>query len=71
MIQEDQEMMKMQKMKQHQSKQDMILSMNEKRALLRRQKELEEYEEEMVRRYASQQQERADEIQAMKQAAEA
>jgi hypothetical protein len=30
----------------------MILSVNEKKALLRRQKELEEYEEEMARRYA-------------------
>ena len=48
----------------------MILSVNEKRAILRRQKELEEYEEEMVRRYASQQQGRADELQAMKEAAE-
>ena len=55
MIQEDHEMMKINKMKQEQSKQDMILSMNEKKALLRRQKELEEYEEELVRRYASQQ----------------
>jgi hypothetical protein len=32
----------------------MILSVNEKKALLRRQKELEEYEEDMVKRYASQ-----------------
>jgi hypothetical protein len=56
MIQEDMEMMKLSKIKQEQSKQDMILSLNEKRALLRRQKELEEYEEEMVRRYAHEQQ---------------
>mmetsp|Transcript_35850 Transcript_35850/g.54976 ORF Transcript_35850/g.54976 Transcript_35850/m.54976 type:complete len:151 (-) Transcript_35850:271-723(-) len=49
----------------------MILSVNEKKALLKRQKELEEYEEELVRRYASQQQERANELQAMKEAAEA
>ena len=49
----------------------MILSVNEKKALLRRQKELEEYEEDMVRRYASQQQGRADELEAMKHAAEA
>lgn len=34
----------------------MQLSQQEKRALLRRQKELEEYEDEMVRRYAAQQQ---------------
>lgn len=40
----------------------MILSMNEKKALLRRQKELEEYEEEIVRRYNAQQKERADEL---------
>jgi len=33
----------------------MILSVNEKRAMVRRQKEMEEYEDEMVRRYASQQ----------------
>jgi len=33
----------------------MILSMNEKKALLNRQRELEEYEEELVRQYASQQ----------------
>jgi hypothetical protein len=32
----------------------MILSINEKKALLRRQRELEEYEEELVRRYAGQ-----------------
>lgn len=31
----------------------MILSFNEKKALLKRQKELDEYEEELVRRYAS------------------
>ena len=71
MIDEDHEMMRINKMKQEQSKQDMILSVNEKKALLRRQKELEEYEEELVRRYAAQQQERADELQAMKEAAEA
>lgn len=48
----------------------MILSVNEKRALLRRQKELEEYENEMVRQYASQQQDRLNQIQAAKDAAE-
>ena len=31
----------------------MILSVNEKKALLKRQQELEEYEEELVRRYAA------------------
>jgi hypothetical protein len=40
----------------------MILSVNEKKALLKRQRELEEYEEELVRRYAAQQQGRADEL---------
>lgn len=48
----------------------MILSQNEKRALLRRQKEMNEYEDEMVRRYAQQQQARADELNSMKAAAE-
>ena len=33
----------------------MILSFNEKKALNKRQKELDEYEEELVRRYAGQQ----------------
>lgn len=37
MIDEDHEMMRITKMKQEQSKQDMILSVNEKKALLRRQ----------------------------------
>ena len=55
MIEEDHEMMRITKMKQEQSKQDMILSVNEKNALLKRQRELEEYEEELVRRYQGQQ----------------
>ena len=71
MIEEDHEMMRIQKMKQEQSKQDMILSVNEKNALLKRQRELEEYEEELVRRYQGQQQQRAGEIKAMKDQAEA
>ena len=71
MIDEDHEMMRITKMKQEQSKQDMILSVNEKKALLKRQKELEEYEEELVRRYAQQQGQRAEELMAMKAAAEA
>ena len=49
----------------------MILSVNEKKALLKRQRELEEYEEELVRRYAQQQGKRADELFAMNMAAEA
>ena len=44
----------------------MILSINEKRALQRRQKEMEEYEDEMVRRYADQQTQRQNQIQALK-----
>jgi hypothetical protein len=49
----------------------MILSVNEKKALLKREQELEEYEEELVRRYAAGQQARSNELAAMKQAAEA
>ena len=54
MIEEDHEMIRINKMKQEQSKQDMVLSQNEKKALLNRQRELEEYEEELVRQYAGQ-----------------
>lgn len=71
MIEEDHEMMRITKMKQEQSKQDMILSVNEKKALLKRQHELEEYEEELVRRYNASQQARSNELAAMKEAAEA
>jgi len=62
MIDEDNEMSRIIGQKKEQSQADMQLSMQEKRALLRRQKELEEYEDEMVRRYAAQQQMRQDEI---------
>lgn len=48
----------------------MILSVKEKQALKRRQQELEEYENEMVRRYAAQQQDRLDHLQASKAKAE-
>lgn len=48
----------------------MTLSFNEKRALLKRQREMDSYEDEMVRRYAQQQQARQDEIEAMKLEAE-
>lgn len=54
MISEDHESMRLNRMKQEQSKQDMILSVNEKKALLKRQQELAEYEEELVRRHAAQ-----------------
>jgi hypothetical protein len=63
--------MKINKLKQEQVKQDMILSVNEKNALLRRQKELEAYETELVKKYQGQQQQRSDELYAQKQAAEA
>ena len=71
MIEEDNEQARINMQKKEQSQADMILSMNEKRALLKRQKEMEEYEDEMVRRYAQQQQAREDEIRAMKEQAEA
>ena len=71
MIEEDNEVSRINQQKKEQSQADMILSMNEKRALLKRQKEMEEYEDEMVRRYAQQQQERQEEIQAAKDQAEA
>ena len=48
----------------------MILSVAEKDALLKRQRELEEYENEMVRRYQASQNARAADLQAMKMAAE-
>lgn len=49
----------------------MVQSVNEKRELLRKQKELEEYENQMLRRYAEQQEGRQAEIQAKKAEAEA
>ncbi len=42
------------RMKQEQAKLDMVQSVNEKRELQRKQRELEEYENEMLRRYAQQ-----------------
>lgn len=56
MIDEDREMARIQNLKMQQAQADMILSMNEKRALLKRQEEMEAYENEMVRQYAEQQQ---------------
>ena len=55
MIEEDQRMVSMIKMKQDQSKLDMIQSVNEKREMQRRQQELDSYENEMLRRYSEQQ----------------
>ena len=54
MISEDNEQGRINMQKKEQAQADMILSQNEKRALLQRQKEMEEYEDEMVRRYAQQ-----------------
>lgn len=71
MIEEDQKMIALIKMKQEQSKLDMIQSVNEKRELVRKQKELEVYENEMLRRYAAQQEGRQAEIEAKKAEAEA
>ena len=56
MIEEDNEMNRIMMQKKEQSQADMILSFNEKRALKQRQAEMERYEDEMVRRYAAQQQ---------------
>ena len=52
MIDEDQKMISLIKMKQEQAKLDMVQSVNEKRELQRKQKELEEFENELLRRYA-------------------
>lgn len=58
MIDEDREMARIQHLKMQQAQADMILSVNEKQALLRRQQEMEQYENEMVRKYAEEQQKR-------------
>ena len=52
MIEEDQKLSDLTKLKQDQSKLDMIQSLNEKRELIRKQRDLEEYENEMMRRFA-------------------
>jgi len=49
MISEDREMARIQNLKMQQAQADMILSMNEKGALVKRQQEMEAYENEMVR----------------------
>lgn len=71
MIEEDKRVMELSKMKQEQAKMDMIMSVNEKKEMLRRQKELEEYENEMLRRFAEQQMYREEEIKAKKAEVEA
>ena len=55
MIEEDQQIMSMNKQKQDQAKQDMIMSVTEKRDMLRREKQQQEYETEQLQRYAQQQ----------------
>lgn len=49
MISEDREMARIQNLKMQQAQADVILSMNEKGALVKRQQEMEAYENEMVR----------------------
>ena len=51
MIDEDQELQRINQLKKEQAKQDMILSVNEKRLMQKRQEELEAFENEMLRRY--------------------
>lgn len=70
MIAEDNELARIQMQKKEQSQADMILSLNEKRALQRRQKDMNDYEDELVRRYAEQQIQRQNDIQAAKDVAE-
>jgi len=52
MISEDQKLIELTKLKQEQAKTDMIISVNEKREMIRRRKELEDYETEMLKRFA-------------------
>ena len=54
MISEDREMARIQNLKMQQAQADMILSVNEKKALIKRQEEMEAFENEMVRQYAEQ-----------------
>jgi tetrahydromethanopterin S-methyltransferase subunit H len=66
MIEEDQKLIELTKIKQQQAKTDMILSVNEKKEMQRRRMELEAYENDMLRRFAEQQQMREDEIRERK-----
>lgn len=69
MINEDTRMMQLTKEKQEQAKNDMFVSIMEKKRQQREQKLLEEQENQMVREYARQQEQRQGEI-AQKKAAE-
>ena len=71
LIEDDQRQAELQRQKMDQAKADMVLSMKEKEAMLQRQRELEELENEMVRQYAQKQQERQNKIQEKKDALEA
>lgn len=53
MISEDLKLIELTKLKQDQSKMDMIMSVNEKRAMQKRMRELEEYENQMLQKYAA------------------
>ncbi len=71
MIDEDQKLVDLTRMKQGQAKLDMVQSLNEKRELLKKQQELEEYENELMRRFAEQQEMREEEIREKKAELEA
>ena len=71
MIDEDQKLVDLTRMKQGQAKLDMVQSLNEKRELLKKQQELEEYENELMRRFADQQEMREEEIREKKAELEA
>jgi hypothetical protein len=71
MIEEDVKLIELTKIKQQQAKTDMILSVNEKKEMQRRRQELEAYENDMLKRFAEQQQMREDEIRERKAQIEA
>ena len=71
MIDEDQKLVDLTRMKQGQAKLDMVQSLNEKRELLKKQQELEEYENELMRSFAEQQDMREEEIREKKAELEA
>jgi hypothetical protein len=71
MINEDLQMQELTRLKQEQSKMDMISSVNEKNQMKRRIKELEEYENQMLAKFAQEQAAREGEIAAKKAEAEA
>jgi hypothetical protein len=71
MINEDMAMMHLTKAKQEQSKRDMIASLMIKKANLDRLREIDRYENEMVRKYAELQDKRESDIKEQKAIAEA